>query len=171
MFILELHNNLNGFESVIYPVLVSSGNENILIDCGYPNSLDLLEKEIEKNNFSLDKITKIIITHHDFDHIGLLAELKEKYPSIEILSSLEEKKYINGENKSLRLIQAEELQNHLPETEKQNGLNFQEFLKSIRSVNVNKTVSDNDIIEGLKVVSTPGHLPGHISLYHLASKH
>ena len=94
MKVLEVHNSFGGNNIIINIVWINSGNENILIDCGYPHSFEQLEKVVKENNLELSQITKIIITHHDFDHLGLLAELKDKFPKIEIISSVEEKQYI-----------------------------------------------------------------------------
>ena len=58
-----------GNKDFIYPVIIQSDKENILIDCSTSGSLPLLEKEAEKNNFDLSNLTKIIITHHDHDHM------------------------------------------------------------------------------------------------------
>ncbi len=99
------------FESIgdietINPVIVEDDKEMILIDCGYPNFLSLIEECACRNNIDLNKLTKLIITHHDFDHMGSAAELKSKYPNMKILASEKDEKYISGKEKSLRLQQA-----------------------------------------------------------------
>jgi len=68
----------------------------ILIDCGYPKCLCLIEDIAISNGVDIKKLSKIIITHHDFDHMGSLAEFKRKYPNIEILSSKEDEIYVSG---------------------------------------------------------------------------
>ena len=47
-----------GNKDFIYPVIIQSDKENILIDCSTSGSLPLLEKEAEKNNFDLSNLTK-----------------------------------------------------------------------------------------------------------------
>ena len=55
--------------------------------------------------------------------------------------------------------------------EKTFGVQFVNYLKTIQVCGVDQTVSDGDyIIEGVRVVSTPGHTPGHLSLYLEADK-
>ncbi|MEN2259116.1 MBL fold metallo-hydrolase [Paraclostridium benzoelyticum] len=54
-------------------------------------------------------MTKLIIMHHDFDHMGSAADLKSKYPNIKILASEKDESYINGKEKSLRLQQTESI--------------------------------------------------------------
>lgn len=157
-----------GDKNFIHPVIIQSDKENILIDCGTPGSLPLLEKEAQKNSFDFSQLTKIIITHHDHDHMGALYEIKEKYPYIQIVSSLIEKPYIEGKKKSLRLEQAERIYLSLSEEEKVNAEYFHERLKAVRNVPVDITIDKNTEAEwskGLEIIATPGHMPGHISVY------
>ena len=158
----------NGNNSFVHPVILQGDKENILIDCGTSGSLPLLEKEAQKNNFELSKLTKIIITHHDHDHMGTLYEIKEKYPHIQIVSSLLEKAYIEGVKKSLRLEQAEKIYPTLSDDEKLNAEYFHNMLKSIRHVPIDITIDGDHELDGCggtKIISTPGHMPGHISIY------
>ena len=157
-----------GNKDFIYPVIIQSDKENILIDCSTSGSLPLLEKEAEKNNFDLSNLTKIIITHHDHDHMGVLYEIKEKYPHIQVVSSLIEKPYIEGTKKSLRLEQAEKIYPILSEAEKINAEYFHNILKSIKHVPVDITIDGDKELDwcgGIKIIATPGHMPGHISIY------
>lgn len=150
-----------GNSNFIHPVIIQSNKENILIDCGTSGSLPFLEKEAQKNNFELSKLTKIIITHHDHDHMGALYEIKEKYPHIQIISSLLEKPYIEGVKKSLRLEQAEKIYPTLSEEEKVNAEYFHNMLKSIKHIPVDITLDENDELEwcgGIKIISNPGHI-------------
>jgi len=152
----------------INPVLVMDKNDVVLVDCGYPNFLSLLEDEMKSKGIDPNSLTKVLITHHDDDHMGSLSELKEKYPNIKVVSSEIDREYISGKKKSLRLEQAEEVLKDLPQEQKQFGIEFCETLRKVKSVNVDITVKDGDYFDwggGCQVISTPGHMPGHISLY------
>lgn len=173
LYVLEINFEINGAMESIYPVLLSGENEMILIDCGYPNFLQLIEECASKNTIDLEKLTKLIITHHDFDHMGSAADLKSKYPNIKILASSKDEKYINGKEKSLRLQQAESVYNDLPHDQKEAALTFQKLLESVDNVDVDITLNDGDIFDwcgGMEIVETPGHMPGHISIYLKESK-
>lgn len=173
LYVLEIDFELNGAIDSIYPVILQDENEMILIDCGYPNFLQLIEEFASKNTIDLAKLTKLIITHHDFDHMGSAADFKSKYPNIKILASSKDAKYINGKEKSLRLQQAESIYNDLTDDQKEAALSFQKLLESVDNVDVDITLNDGDIFDwcgGMEIVETPGHMPGHISIYLRESK-
>ncbi len=172
--VLEVRFDFNGDRNVIFPVILSDEKENILIDCGYPNFLPLIKITAKANGIDISKLTKIIITHHDFDHMGTLAEFKREYPDIKILASIDDEKYISGKEKSLRLQQAESIYDKLPEEEKKSAKEFQDFIGTIENVPVDVCLRDKDSFSscgGVEIIATPGHMPGHISIYIKDSKH
>jgi glyoxylase-like metal-dependent hydrolase (beta-lactamase superfamily II) len=171
--LLEIEFEYNGHKQVITPILLQDECDMILIDCGYPNFMPLLEEAANRHNVTLDSITKLIVTHHDMDHIGSLADLKRAYPHIDIIAHELEAPYIQGAKKSLRLEQAEATFNALQDEAKPYAEQFIRFLQSIEPVAVDRTVSDGERLPwcgGIKIIHTPGHMPGHISLYLPASK-
>lgn len=171
--VLEIKFDFNGSSNVIYPVVLSDEKEVVLIDCGYPKFLPLIKADAEAKGIDISKLTKIIITHHDFDHMGALAEFKREYPHIKVLSSIDDEKYISGKEKSLRLQQAESIYDNLPEDQKENAKQFQQFIESIENVQVDVCLRDKDSFSwcgGVEIVTTPGHMPGHISIYIKDSK-
>ncbi|WP_291649312.1 MBL fold metallo-hydrolase [Clostridium sp.] len=170
---LDISFKLEGRANTIFPVILSDDNNIILIDCGYPNFLSLIEECSRKKGINLDKLTKIIITHHDYDHMGSLGDFKRKYPNIEIVSSYIEERYISGKEKSLRLRQAEFIYDTIPEEGKEKAKKFQHMLESIESITVDRIVKDKDKFNwcgGIEIIETPGHMPGHISIYLNESK-
>lgn len=169
MKILELpiEFEFNGQKNTIYPSLIISNNELTLVDTGYMNFLTLIENEILKNGYEIKNLKNIIITHYDDDHIGSLFDFKEKYPWINIIASDIESKYISGEMKSERLVQAEALLDNMSNEEIEFGKWFINQLKSLKHVAIDKKVRDGDMIlhNKCRIVATPGHTSGHISLY------
>ncbi|MBD8027815.1 MBL fold metallo-hydrolase [Ureibacillus sp. Re31] len=169
MKILELpiEFEFNGQKNTIYPSLIISNNELTLVDTGYTNFLTLIENEILKNGYEIKNLKNIIITHYDDDHIGSLYDFKEKYHWINIIASDIESKYISGEMKSERLVQAEELLDNMSNEEIEFGKWFINQLKNLKHVAIDKKVRDGDMIlhNKCRVIATPGHTSGHISLY------
>ena len=168
IIVLNIKYKFGDIEGVIHPVILKDNNEMILIDCGYAGFMTIIEDAMKSENLDCNQLTKILITHHDHDHMGALPDFKQKYPNINIIASGIEAPYIAGEKKSLRLEQAEELQNTLSEEQKPFGKAFCEILKSIKPAKVDLLVNDGEVMNwcgGCEIVGTPGHTPGHISLY------
>jgi glyoxylase-like metal-dependent hydrolase (beta-lactamase superfamily II) len=162
-----------GREDVLFPVLLKNKNNFVLVDCGYPGFLPLLEAALQHYGHSMRQLTAIIITHHDIDHVGALYEIKEAYPAVKVYSSSIEAKYIDGSEKSLRLKQAEDLFSSLPEENRSGALRFQEMLRTIRHVKVDEVFDGENApkdFDGIRIIPTPGHTPGHISIYETKSK-
>jgi len=169
MKILELpiEFEFNGQKNYIYPSLIILNDELTLVDTGYTNFLSLIENEIVKNGYEMKNLKNIIITHYDDDHIGSLYDFKEKYPWINIIASEIESKYISGEMKSERLIQAEDMLKTIPNSEVDFSNWFIQQLKNLKHISVDEKVHDGDMIldNKCRIIATPGHTSGHISLY------
>ncbi|MBS4196669.1 MBL fold metallo-hydrolase [Lederbergia citri] len=169
---LPIEFEFNGEKNYIYPTLIVLNDELTLVDTGYPGFLPLIEKEMIKNGYKMKNLKTIIITHYDDDHIGSLHDFKKKYPWIYIIASETESKFISGEMKSERLIQAEKLLESMQNDEKKFGHWFIQQLKNLRHVSIDEKVHDGDMIldNKCRIVGTPGHTSGHISLYFLSLK-
>ena len=168
IIILDISFDFGGTKDNIHPVVLLDNNETILIDCGYIGFLPNIETELLKNGISPESLTKVLITHHDHDHMGSLYDLKIKYPHIKIISSEVESNYISGKSKSLRLEQAEEMQKSLPEEQKAYGEQFISILNQVKSVTTDLVVNGGDVLDlcgGLEIIDTSGHTEGHISLF------
>ncbi len=170
---IELVMKLTGPESIIHPTLIWDENETILVDTGIPGQNGEINEAIEKADVPNNKLTKIILTHQDFDHIGSLSEiLKTSDHKIEVLAHEVEKPYIEGD-KPLIKMNAErvaKMTESLPEEQRQK---IKAIFEIPLSANVDKTISDEELLPycgGITVIYTPGHTPGHVSLYHHQSK-
>ncbi|WNV22028.1 MBL fold metallo-hydrolase [Bacillus sp. SI2] len=164
---LPIEFEFNEKKQCIYPSLIILHNELTLVDTGYTNFLPLIENTILKHRYELKNLKNIIITHYDDDHIGSLYDFQVKYPHVHIIASEIESNYINGDRKSERLVQAEEMLQCMPNEEKEFGKWFIQQLKNIRHISVDEKVHDGQMIlnNECKIVATPGHTSGHISLY------
>lgn len=168
IIVLEIDFQFGGMKDSIYPVVLVDKKEIILVDCGYIGFLPKIEQALIEKGINPDLLTKLVITHHDHDHMGALYDLKKKYPQIKVVASNIESRYISGKEKSLRLEQAESMQKHLPEEQKAFGEQFITLLKQVKPVKVDCVVRDGKMKEwcgGCKIIETNGHMPGHISLY------
>ena len=166
--ILELKFNFNGRENAIYPVVIKDGNELILIDTGFPGQIELFKNVAESIGINLNELTKIVITHHDIDHIGSLAEMKRTFKNAKILSSKIEADYINGNKESIRLEMLRKNFDNLPEERKEFALRLQKLSENLERISVDTEITEDCFLPNcnkIKIINTPGHLPGHISVY------
>ncbi|MDP4108401.1 MAG: MBL fold metallo-hydrolase [Bacillota bacterium] len=171
--ILPLSFRSEGEKARIYPAVLKDANGLTLVDCGCPQHLPEIEKVMEQAGLKINEIVRIIITHHDYDHMGALKEITEKYGGIEVFCSEAQKPFVTGKAKSLRLIQAEEKEKYLTDAQKKESKVFMDMLKSVKTVDSASSVNSGDILPvcgGLQVIDTSGHMPGHISLYSIREK-
>ncbi len=130
---------MGALETNCYIVFTQEGEAIVVDPGGEPDKISFV---IEKNNL---KPVKIINTHGHADHCGGNKALKEKY-SIPILIHRNDLKILNS------------LENKI----------FFPLMKGNPSPEPDEFIEEGDFIKlgesGLKVLHTPGHTPGSISL-------
>lgn len=171
---LEISMMVMGAPNVIYPTVIWNDKDIVLVDTGVPGQVGLskIRQEMLKSGISFDGINKVIITHQDLDHIGGLPSIiKEIQHKIEVRSHEKEKPYIQGEKRLIKITdqviaQLEFLPNELKNVMKP-------VFENPPKANVDQAVVDGEELpfgEGVVVIHTPGHTPGHICLYIKQSK-
>lgn len=139
-------------EFVIHPILLWDDEMAVLIDTGFPGQIEDIQVEMEKVGVSFDKLKVVILTHQDIDHIGSLPELLQRGRSnIKVYAHELDKPYIEGD---LPLLKEGNVENR-PKGK------------------VSDTMIDGQELPycgGILILHTPGHTPGHISLYLKQSK-
>jgi len=175
--VIELTAVIMGKPNTIYPVLLWDDHEAVLVDTGYPGQADLIGAELEKYALPSSGLSRIILSHQDIDHIGSLPVLVQRSEGkIAVMSSSFEKPYIEGNLRLLRITPEaiEQAVNSLPaNVSDQWKQAFRHSLEHPPSSPVHETLEDGQelpICGGIVVIATPGHTPGHLSLYHRASK-
>ncbi|KQL43483.1 hydrolase [Brevibacillus choshinensis] len=137
---------------VIHPTLLIDQEMAVLIDTGFPGQFGELQTAIEQAGISFNQLKAVILTHQDLDHIGNLPEIWQKTGgSISVYAHEQDRPYIQGE---LPLIKDGHLDN--PPKGKVTDL----------------LVDGQELpfCGGIRVIHTPGHTEGHISLYLRESK-
>lgn len=174
IIILPLHFEIDGLSLNVHPVVFRDETGLSLVDCGYPQFLPQLEEAFRAHGLEMGDLKRLILTHHDHDHMGAARALALKYPQVEILCTAEQEPYITGRKKSLRLEQTEK---NIALMDEQGRQAVQGFLQMLRSVEplpaVTTVLNDGGLLPvcgGVRAVVTAGHMPGHLSLYHQADK-
>ncbi len=175
---LELSAALMSGPGNLYPTLIWDQSDAVLVDAGLPGMASKFSDAITQAGISLEKLGRVIITHHDLDHLGSLKDLQKMVPTpFEILAHADEVPYIQGEQIPIKMTpkmiaQMEKTMQGMPE---ENRKAMQSMGESIAKQNlkVTRTVGDGEELpycSGIQIIHTPGHTPGHICLYHKASK-
>jgi glyoxylase-like metal-dependent hydrolase (beta-lactamase superfamily II) len=175
---LEVSASLASGPGSLYPTLLWDAEEAVLADAGLPDMAQSFITAIANADVPLSKLRSIIITHHDIDHLGSLRDLQEALPNpAEIVAHTDEVPFIQGERPAIKLApemqaQMEEMMKGVPDGQRRA---MQAMMESIGKMNlrVARTVRDGEELPccgGIRIIHTPGHTPGHICLYHRASK-
>ncbi|GIN68730.1 MULTISPECIES: MBL fold metallo-hydrolase [Bacillus] len=148
----------------VYFIMNSSG-EAVLIDCGMPKSASFIMKEAEKLFEGDVRLKAIILTHGHFDHVGALEELLEKW-SVPVFIHSEEMPYVTGKadyppaKPQVKSGLVAKLSPLFPR-------HSIDVSSSVKPLHENGTVP---FLEEWKWIGTPGHTPGHISLFRQSDK-
>ena len=129
-----------------------------IVDTGFKGRAMKLLKEARLYGYHASDITNIIITHHHADHMGSLAELK-KLTGASVITHTADVPYVDGSRPQPG-----------PSRPAWLGKALSPFpgLRGAAPAAVEQPVNDEyelPILGGIKVVHTPGHTPGSISLY------
>ena len=132
--------------------LVTSGQEMVLIDAGMRGSSKILANYLKKLGKNLSDIKYIFITHADIDHVGGAAEMK-KTTGAKLVIHAGDAGVLAGTDKGRNLKGLMRL------------LKLLSPLMQAAPVQADIVLKENTDIAGYKIISTPGHSEGSISIY------
>jgi glyoxylase-like metal-dependent hydrolase (beta-lactamase superfamily II) len=130
---------------------------NTLIDAGLPGQAEAIGAALADAGIGVRDLKRIIFTHQDLDHVGSGAALVRQSGAM-VFAHPADAPHIDG---SIRLLKpSPEMLEQRPQ--------MREVLERLEPVRVDEHLEDGallDLAGGTRVIFTPGHTPGHLSLY------
>jgi glyoxylase-like metal-dependent hydrolase (beta-lactamase superfamily II) len=140
---MKLTENVHMLDSVKGShVFLVTGRENILIDTGMPGNAGRIAGELRSLGLDMKSIGKILLTHHDVDHIGS-AEAIRQASGAELWAPALDVPFIKGE------------------TKRPGVKGVISALMCPVAPAVTGTFDSRRDFDGIRAVFAPGHTPGH----------
>ena len=163
---LEVGGGMGG-GGTVYLTLAWDEDSLVLFDAGFPGQKESIIKAIGDAGRDARKLTHIILTHQDMDHVGCVKDMLALAPSAKVLMHEEEAPYLDGRKTPVKLAAMLADYDNLPPDRKK----FCDMLKAGMAnflIKIDQTLTDGEALPmcgGIEVVHTPGHTPGHICLF------
>jgi glyoxylase-like metal-dependent hydrolase (beta-lactamase superfamily II) len=164
---LEVSMRLGANQSTIYPVLMwDEKDEATLIDTGVAGSDVAIGEHLTRLGLEWKNIRRIILTHQDVDHIGGAGAIV-KASNAEVLAHEDDIPYIQGERRLLKM-NPDRIEAMLKTVPAEQRERVRQLFENPPTVHVDRALVDGEKLPysgGIVVIHTPGHTPGHISLF------
>jgi glyoxylase-like metal-dependent hydrolase (beta-lactamase superfamily II) len=156
---MEIVPNVHQVPDVTANVFIIIEDQGLtLIDAGLPRSDKKIIQYLDTLGYTSFDIKHIIITHADLDHFGGLAPLQRASQAVTYASQIEAQAIREGgQSRDLKLNPVFRAL-----------FSFVQMFVKPEKARVDEIVSGGQrlrMLGGLQVVETPGHTPGHISLF------
>jgi glyoxylase-like metal-dependent hydrolase (beta-lactamase superfamily II) len=158
VYVLPIPRNSQGAEGFLNLTLIlDEQNGNTLVDSGLPGQVEAIGVALAEAGIGVQDLRRIIFTHQDLDHVGSGAALVRQSGAT-VLAHPADVPYIEGELRPLKFTP--EMLERRPQ--------LREVLERLEPVEIDEHLEDGerlDLAGGIRVIFTPGHTPGHLSLY------
>ncbi len=139
-----------GLRNVINVLLLENDDGWTLVDTGVAGSVERIKGAIEALGSGPKDLKRIFITHQHDDHTGGLKGIVEWAPHAEVGATAHEAEVVSGRRSM----------------DSPSNAFFRRMVGDAQGpgVPVGKILREGDLISGFRLISTPGHTPGHASL-------
>lgn len=132
--------------TTVYPAAVETSKGVLLVDTGFAGLTDQVESNLAGAGFDWDDVGSVAVTHQDGDHAGSLAAVVERTGAT-VYAHERCAPHVDGRTEPIKSPADERYPPAEVDVELVGGVTF-------------------DTAAGpMEVVFTPGHAPGHVSLY------
>ncbi|WP_254639128.1 MBL fold metallo-hydrolase [Cohnella sp. GbtcB17] len=164
---------LNLGPMTVHPTILIDEDSWTLIDTGMPGSAAAIVELAKQAGVGDRPLNAILLTHQDLDHVGgLPGVLEATGSSATVYAHPADAGAINGKSPMLKMS-PERLAGLLQQASDEVRAQFERTFLHPSRPNVDREFADGEPLPfggGLTVIHTPGHTPGHVCLYHRASK-
>ena len=129
----------------IQPVAVETDRGVLLVDVGFESQFEALRDELEAAGLSLSDVWGVVLTHQDGDHVGALEQVVDATDAV-VFAHRDETPFIDGRQDPI----------------KSEGDRYPPVPVDVELDDAERFTTHAGPME---VVYTPGHSPGHLSLY------
>jgi glyoxylase-like metal-dependent hydrolase (beta-lactamase superfamily II) len=136
--------------NMINVLLLENDDGWTLVDTGTGNSVGRIREAVTSLGSGPDDLKRIFLTHQHDDHTGGLQGLLEWAPNAEVGASPHEAEVISGRR----------------EKDPFSNPVLRRLTRNVKlpTAPVGKVLREGDLVSGFRVVATPGHTRGHVSL-------
>jgi 2-aminobenzoylacetyl-CoA thioesterase len=154
---------LGRMESCIY--VLEGSRESMLINGGLTCLVPDILRQFQDFGIDESKITKILLLHSHFDHVGIVPFFKHRWPELTILASSRAWKVLQKP----KVLQSINAANHHATKQMELSETCSNYDLDWTTEITGNSVSDGDVIDlgdmEIMISETPGHSPCHISAY------
>lgn len=139
-----------GIPNAINVLLLENDDGWTLVDSGVGSSAERIRNAITALGSGPEALKRIFLTHQHSDHTGGLLGLLEWAPGAEPGASEYEAEVISGRRG--------------PDPSSNAFIRFMSRNAKLPTAPVGKVLREGDFVSGFRIISTPGHTLGHVSL-------
>ncbi len=138
------------FRNFVNVLLLENDDGWTLVDTGVAGSVGRIQEAITALGSGPGELKRIFVTHQHDDHTGGLSGLLEWAPGAEVGASAHEAEVVSGRRGM----------------DPPSSPVFRYLARNTEppEVPVGKVLKEGDLVSGFRIVSTPGHTRGHVSL-------
>ncbi|MWV39147.1 MBL fold metallo-hydrolase [Natrialba sp. INN-245] len=145
--VLPLSVEHGGRELTVSPTAVETERGLVLIDVGPRGAVGSLTVHLESLGYELADVWLVVLTHHDADHAGALAELLERTDAA-VATHRAEAPFVTGERDPLK-----------------GSADGDRYPPASVDLELVGGVRIPTLAGPMEILETPGHTPGHVSCY------
>lgn len=161
LYVLPIQMKTSAGEDILHLSLILDEQHGpTLVDAAIPGKAEEIADALKELGLGLSDIRRLILTHQDMDHIGSAAAVVAASKA-RVLAHAADAPYMDGRRKWIKLPPPQALEQLPPEMRAR-------LERGADPVQIDQQLQGGELLDiagGVRVIFTPGHTPGHISLY------